>query len=303
VTISNTVLIKGTRIYALKASGSEIKHGTAGIDDAAVLNAALHRTGITLVKAGAYKIRQDLTPIQYSGLQGEGKEKTILSLASGKSILAFNPNITFDGFTITGTPFMGVFITASNIIVRNINCRDSQHSDSAFLVYADPNDLKNILFENCETTKWHSFGFKVDSTRPTAQVDNLQFKNCKAIDCGRYSSLNPWITGFDVAEQCNVSNCTFTDCLATGSAETGFHSELSNKYSNIKYINCVANNNGQKVNPLFGYGFLITDGISITHCSGMANKNGDLYIENPKANPIQRIITCNGLLPDIVNGL
>ena len=169
--------------------------------------------------------------------------------------------------------------TVSNILIENVEATITGATGrSAFELQAD-NDaiVENVRFYNCKALDCSTFGFMLYDGTSTGSntIRDIWFIACEAINCGKAARVSDWVTGFDFSEgdaSFTVENVFAHGCIAEGSWESGFHNEPMPMKTNIWYINCTSNDNGNdKPIVVYGHGFHIMNGTSAIGCKAYNN--------------------------------
>lgn len=250
------VFIKGTKIFAVDRESNIIASGTAGTDDSTVIQAAIDNVptnGTVLIGPGTFYLAANLYLKSYMTFRGSGMHNTKFSsnTTSTRVIRAQNCSyVTVEDYStiqyVRPIYVIATTTSVSNFVIRNIYCYHNA-SEYCFTLYTSnvSYTIKNVLIENCiaEDSSW---GFLIDGPRGS-WVENVLFRNCKAINCSRYYPYrsNVYSVGYSL-EGPNTRNVTFINCLAQGCLESGFHHEGDPVRENVIYIGCVSYDNGQK---------------------------------------------------------
>jgi len=185
-------------------------------------------------------------------------------------------NITLESLTLTGTlPGFGVRITNDDHIkVSGIEIFQPLGAVAAFEIwlYVGGN-ANNVTFLDCQSIDSNGFGWLVGGAIG-AFVENMTYESCKAVNSGLFGNLNNWATGYDLSENIPISNVLVSNCIASGSYESGFHIEPV-VAKNVVIDHCISSNNGQKIGFTFGAGYFIgTTGVMITDSISDSNRFG-----------------------------
>jgi hypothetical protein len=249
-------------------------------------------------------------------------------------------NLEFDNFTFSGSAMW--IVIRKGLVIKNVVAEDIQRgfaairvicpfgndnngdgwSDSTGHYWSGSQDAvtEDIRIINCHTIRTSSHGFALWSTDLKGILyKNILFDNCSALQGGYGStSTGSWSVGFNFGEIWNVAheidearlqNLTVRTCEAYENWESGFHIENKIRKTDIYFINCVSNNNGQKYlktnndggeawkNP-YGAGFLLSykanpndNNMVLMNCA--ANGNG-AWGYRGSATPYPIFIDCSG---------
>ena len=261
--IGGVQLASASTSYTYKVSGSQVLSSTSsvaytGSSFTAALNWAVsHANSVTYVPAGTYTLTSNINFAAGTSMFGDGD--TTIFTSSGVCSLRITDvsNVALSSFMMTGSVRVSVWadssVTMSNFSFTNINGKSlAAGIDYGFWVFAGSNAVINgVVFTSCAITNSACYGFCLNGAGQgmgpyNELIENVQFTNCKAINCGVTSRCNDWVVGFDLAETTNVKNVVLTNCEADYSFEAGFHFENFPAISGISFVNCVANYNGQK---------------------------------------------------------
>ena len=249
-------------------------------------------------------------------------------------------NLQFDNFTFSGSAMW--IVTRKGLRIQNVVAEDIQRGYAAIRIigpYGNDNNgdgwsdstghywsgstdavMEDVQIINCHTIRTSSHGIALWSTDLKGiEYKNIVFENCSATQGGYGStSTGSWSVGFNFGEVWNVvheadeaklQNLTVRNCGAYENWESGFHIENKIRKTNIYFINCISNNNGQKylktsndggeawTNP-YGAGFLFSykanindNNMVFTNC--IANGNG-AWGYRGSATPYPTFIDCMG---------
>lgn len=275
------VYIKNNEIIAADGDGdgSVIARANTPIDAVRVIQEAINYTG---GEGGKILLKGDFSvpAPRYLSLERqnniilEGDEEQVLLKNIGISIKNCE-NITLRNIDFSGGPYYGVYVAGGvrALLLENCNARNmSAETLAAFFLQVENDIIENVKFENCHVTDSGCFGFLNDGSGSPNIIKNITYLNCSAVGCGNDSRHLEWVTGFDIAEKCNVENIYLINCTADRNWESGFHLEGDPDKFNVNLINCTSSNNGRiKSNPTFGAGFLITSGMNLSNCRSSNN--------------------------------
>ncbi len=276
---SYVIFQSGGNTYARNGTTGAIDY--SGSDAYTVIQAILNIGGGILLKDAIYTGdgTNDLAmDVEGSSIFGESRTGTILS-EIGVSIRA--PNCTVQSIELTGIRHLSILATAiydgTGARIRELTILRSTHLLDAIEIRMDGRALSDIIFEDCIVNTAVGFGWYT-SAAAFEKLSNVQYINCQAISCGDGTG-NVWATGFAISENAPVENISLINCIADQSWESGFHIE-SVIAKNVRIVNCISKNNGQKPGYTFGAGFFVgTAGVSVIDSSSYGNKFG-YWIEN-----------------------
>lgn len=191
-------------------------------------------------------------------------------------------NLQLDNFMFTGSPLQ--LVIRKGLLLENLYAQDITKSTAAFRItcpYGDgangyttstghywPGSIdgmcEDIKLINCQTNRTSSHGFHFHycvyrgcvTGNPSVQNDIL-LDRCIARRAGHSNTgTGGWSVGFDLAEayvantnqnpEETIQNFTIQNCEAYDCWESGFHFENKVRKLHVKFINCIANNNGRK---------------------------------------------------------
>ncbi len=230
-----------------------------------------------------------VSPPSHSTLRGQGEDKTVLHFSTFRSSVKLDREYAdCADFTITGTGHLSVY--SSHHTIRNVTVYDVDGSfQNSFYLYANSGRVvEDIEFDNCKAIDCDRWGF---GAWGYGKVKNIRYLNCQAINCGRYgqfdgygdgrSPADCWDVGFSPSETCSAEDVLLLNCCAEGCWESGFHTEYSpsKTIKNLRYVNCVSRNNGQKEKTgagkcHWGAGFSTAPGVVVENCTSENNKYG-----------------------------
>ncbi len=291
-----------------KAQADYICDGTDDQHDIQEAFDALPSSGGTVaLSEGTFDCAGSIYPCANSMLRGEGPNATFLEFSrngrlhvSSESVTLYNFHVRGTGYPKTGTdPWLGVVtIYASHAKVLAVEGTADASTQAVFLLLHDPDvyapTLEDVEFVNCKAVDTGTYGFLHNAWGTTNKViRDVRYENCAAINCGRYGAFNPWVTGFDFAEQNDIEGLRVTNCLAEGNLESGFHFEWDPEKRDCILENCISKNNGQKAYPVksyreddtsthyFGCGYYAPRGdITFISCYSEGNSRHGFYATN-----------------------
>jgi len=255
-----------------------------GVNDHSEIQAALKdlpaEGGIVLMTEGTFNCAGNLQPEMYKTLKGAGQDKTILKFPGDGGPRVRSNYVTFSDFTILGKA--DLLVLQNHARVHNITMTVDNSRIGAFYIWAPSRVIEDVEFVNCTAIDCGRYGFINSGEGTPKKIKNVRYIDCKAINCGKDSYVNtgPWVTGFDLAEYSDVEDIYLEGCYAEGNQESGFHLEgfywLSTK--NVTFKDCVSVNNAAKGkdNAMFGGGFTTPKGANFENCTTAGNKHGFL---------------------------
>ncbi len=311
VSVASLVVAAGD---STPVSKTQANYTCDGLDDQVEIQAALAALpdgGTVVLSNGTFNCSGSIAPAAGATLKGQGPEATSLEFSRNGMLNVSEEHVTLDGFHIMGsgyvnastnttldlTQWLGVLtVYASHAKIHNVTGTADASIQAVFLLLHNPNVyapiLEDVEFVNCRAVDTGTYGFLHNAWgSENTTIQNIRYENCAAINCGRYGAFNPWVTGFDFAEQNNIEALRVTDCLAEGSLESGFHFEWNPTKRDCVFINCSSRNNGQKPSPedylvgdpdFFGSGFYLPGGqVSLISCRAEGNSAFGFFIINP----------------------
>jgi len=258
-----------------------VDSGVAGQDDNDVFDYVFDNyNGLIFIKGGTYTELSGLTPQSNSIIVGEGVDKTILDFADESDFLLYNPDITFRDFTIEGR----FFINNSRMKFYNIKNTCDETRLGAFTIWTtNDNIIEDIVFMNCYAHECGTFGFYNTGDGDVREIRNVRYIDCHAYKCGYSTRFSDWIVGFDVAEYLTaIEDCVLIGCSANYSWESGFHLEDAPNKTNVMFLGCISEYNGQKPSANYGAGFLVSSGVSLYNCQTKGNAVAGIRFNNNK---------------------
>lgn len=274
------IYLDGDEIVAQDFNGTTIARGKKDADTYLMIKAAndhLRMLGsgkLKLIKGTYEGNGSNFYPSSNIKIEGDG-ESTILNnigicIQSGSYISI--RNIKF-----TGDSNFAVMIRegSKEILMEDLFANLSAVSKGAFIQYADNGVISNTSFIGCRAVNNGGFGFLNDGKGNSSLIKNSTYLDCEAIRCGHHTRYDDWITGFDIAEGCNVENVRLKNCTAEQNWESGFHLENKPSKINVEIIDCKSIKNGRsKIDPTYGAGFLVSSGVSLVGCEAYNNEVG-----------------------------
>jgi hypothetical protein len=265
------------------ASNSQVKSPAQyicdGSNDQSEIQAAIKQVASTggdvYLLDGTFTVAGTIELTPGVNLIGRGADTTILRFVSDGWVQVDGSN-SISNLQSTGPT--GFLICGSHVRMTGVTVRDYTAKSGAFLIYSFNKALTDFTFTNCNAIDGWSHGFINAGEGSPNSVSDITYSGCTAINCGRASQFNPWITGFDFAESTDITNLLVENCRAEGSWESGFHFEESPRKTNVIIRNCVSINNGQKKTsetPTYAAGFLGgSPSMQFIDCSSQDNLYG-----------------------------
>ena len=282
-----------------------------GIDDHMEIQAALDSLpssgGTVALTRGTFNCAGSISPGANTMIRGEGAESTFIEFSRNSRLNVSRESVTLYNFHVRGTGYprtgadrwLGVItIYASHAKVLGVEGTADASTQAVFLLLHDPDvytpTLEDVEFINCRAVEPGTYGFLHNAWGTENRViRNVRYENCAAINCGRDAAFNPWVTGFDFAEQNDIEGLRVTNCLAEGSLESGFHFEWDPEKRDCILENCISIGNGRKAYPTkaydpddmsthyFGCGYYAPRGdITFINCYSEGNSRHGFYATN-----------------------
>jgi hypothetical protein len=211
-------------------------------------------------------------------LSGQGDTKTVLHLDTNSRVYMGSDSVISD-FRIIGEGY--VIIAGSNNVLNNIIAYDLDNSHYAsFLIYPCNQLIENVQFNNCKAVDCDRWGFVTDGEGDVQKVKNIRYINCQAINCGRYNHTKEgWDVGFSPTENVDGEDILIENCVASGCWQSGFHFEVFCNKTNVTLRNCHAEDNGYAYREGFEdehyvAGYYLTGGITCDNCTSVNNIYG-----------------------------
>jgi len=285
------------------ASNSQVKSSAQYICDGsndqseiqAAINQAAASGGNVYLLDGTFTVAGDINLVSGVNLIGKGAGTTTLKFTIEGWIMVQGSNTVSDLQTTGPTGFL---IVGSHVKMTNVTVRDYTAKAGAFHIYAANQALTDFTFTNCNAIDGWSYGFLNAGEGSPNSISGITYSGCTAINCGRTSQFNSWISGFNIAETTSISNVRVENCRAEGCWESGFYFTDGQSATNVVIQNCVSINNGQKKtkeDPTYGAGFYggssttqyincasqgniegftLLDGATVTDCNDVGSRNG-----------------------------
>ena len=261
-TTGPTIVVAASDSSAASKAGAD--YICDGIDDQHEIQAAIDALpaggGTVRMTEGTFNCSGSILPRSYTTLKGRGDESTHLIFTNNGLIWMKCDSIALEGFRATGSGYSGksahmgvIYITASHMWVKDVTATADGSIQAVFYVHSIEGynkAIEYIAFVGCVAGSPGTFGFLHSSQDTDHKVHRyVQYTDCRAIDCGRYSRFNNWVTGFDFAELNDIESLRVTRCIAEGSWESGFHFEWAPAKNDVVLTDCISRNNGQKPYP------------------------------------------------------
>lgn len=327
ITYTNALYIiytDGTITYAKNGTTGTIDYWST--DPTTTINNVIIRLGsaggVIHIMPGVYSnvtSSQTIDPTGQSNiiLEGEGDSTVIDSIC-----INVGDNWVVSNLKFTGNPIpAGIFISAHSVNVENVTCQNVLFDSlgkglgtaAAVEAYVANHTVQNLKFIDCKAVNCSGRGwwFEAEPGHVSATVKDVWFTRCQAIDCARYGNYSNWDSGFDFENVDLLENIFLTDCKAKGSWREGFHFEFAPIKRNVVLTGCVAEDNGQAGRGTgtpsvawYGFGFLLSSGISAVNCTARNNSAAGFYFKNTFENESVNIVDCRdfnsyiGLLSD-----
>ncbi|MDD3932238.1 MAG: hypothetical protein PHP55_00105 [Methanoculleus sp.] len=267
-----------------------------GVNDQQEIQAALDALpaagGEVVLTEGKFLCTKSVAMPPKTALIGQDARETTIEL-NNSIIHLRHENTSLQNLSVSGYRYdwkhrwdAPVFITASNVSIRDVTgTADNTVHAVFFVVSLDATDdgkvIENIEFSGCRAQDPGTFGFMLSASQAATNklIRNVTFIDCEAINCGRYSRYDPWVAGFNFAEQNDIENLQVIRCRAEGSWESGFHVESPRNKTNVVMIDCTSNENAQKektgvAQTVFGAGYLVNGDMRLVNCTSEGNYVG-----------------------------
>ncbi|MDN7013310.1 glycosyl hydrolase [Methanoculleus sp. FWC-SCC3] len=287
---------------AAKAQADYVCDGSN--DQAEIQNAinALPASGGTVqLTEGTFNCAGSVLPKAHTTLSGQGDDKTFIRFTNDGILRVDTEYVTLENFHVEGTGYSAsrdfgvVYIRAGHNAVRDVTGTADRTIQGLFYVRSvglGNKNIEDIEFTRVVADSPGTYGFLHSSWGTDYKVHkNVRYTDCRAIDCGRYSAYNPWVTGFDFAELNDIENLRVTRCVAEGTLESGFHFEYGPTKKDIVLTDCISRNNGQKPFPktyslggedYFGSGYYAPKGsYTFNNCTAEGNSAYGFFFSYP----------------------
>ena len=273
-------------------------------DQAEIQNAinALPAGGGTIqLTEGTFNCAGSILPKAHTTLKGQGDDATFIRFTNDGILRVDAEYVTLENFHVKGTGYSAsrdfgvVYIRAGHNAVRDVTGTADRTIQGLFYVRSvglGNKNIEDIEFTRVVADSPGTYGFLHSSWGTNYKVHkNVRYTDCKAIDCGRYSAYNPWVTGFDFAELNDIENLRVTRCVAEGTLESGFHFEYGPNKKDVLFTDCISKNNGQKAFPktyslggedYFGSGYYAPRGAyTFNNCTAEGNSAYGFFFSYP----------------------
>jgi len=234
-----------------------------GTDDHVEIQAALNALpaegGRVVLSEGTFNCAGSVLPGAHATLSGHGDTETYIKFRNDGILQVDTEYVTLEKFHIEGRGYSAsrdfgvLYIRASNVAVRDVTGTADNTIQGLFYVRSigiGNKNIENIEFTRCTADSPGTYGFLHSSWGTPYKVHrNVTYTDCRAIDCGRYSAYNPWVTGFDFAELNDIETLRVVNCTAEGTLESGFHFEYGPAKKDVVLTDCISRDNGQKAFP------------------------------------------------------
>ena len=219
---SAIVYIDGSKVKAEDWKGKEIASGTAGVDDAAVIQSALDflvdNGGVVTIKSGRYMIYNPITiNNRFTVLAGEGIEATKLSLKKDLN----------DAMLKVQGVGAGTSNHVSQVVIKNMTIYGDNNSANGVLIkYAHECSLKKLRI-----AEFNGYGLKLqacwDSRFLEINVENCGSSSNYVLECMATSDI-------EYTNHCEFISCKF------GSTKSGIlgAAYLTQGTHAMKFIDC-----------------------------------------------------------------
>ncbi|MBP7410446.1 MAG: hypothetical protein KA818_02730 [Methanoculleus sp.] len=218
------------------------------------IDASRARGAAVSLAEGTFNLDGDLVVPGNTLIEGKGETRTRLHWMSGRLTAYGGENIVLGNFETCGTGAIFLF-NCSHVRVHDVVARvDDSLGGGAFFVWVQNSISEDIEFVNCKAIDCGRMGFMNDGEGSPRLIRNIRYINCQAINSGRYARFTPygeWTTGFAIAENNDLADAMLTACLAEGSFESGFHVENAPRITNLVFRDCISRNNGQKPDAFY----------------------------------------------------
>jgi hypothetical protein len=300
------VYIDGTSIMAVNSHGNYVATGTTGTDDATVINAALAAAGTNgtcHINPGTYTPAATIAVAGHT-LVGAPNRTTIFDGPSAVSCLTVTQNGHVENIAITGAYTKGISISDGDVHIKDVYIYDATAMSHGVNVYINKGatDRGDILLEDITISDISGYGIYTTMLGGST-LSNYRLIRCKALNCGRASHTSAWVVGIDPLEAGSIDTIILEDCEASGCYESGFYTEPHSSGGGscriMKFINCHAQDNGQKSGFSYGNGFCIRhdgDLITFNNCTSTGNLGGGFWLDSADIKNINANITTHGNL-------
>ena len=265
------------------------------------INALPAGGGTVQLTEGTFNCAGSILPRAHTTLSGQGDDATFIRFTNDGILRVDAEYVTLENFHVEGTGYSAsrdfgvVYIRAGHNAVRDVTGTADRTIQALFYVRSvglGNKNIEDIEFTRVVADSPGTYGFIHSSWGTNYKVHkNIRYTDCKAIDCGRYSAYNPWVTGFDFAELNDIEGLRVTRCIAEGTLESGFHFEYSPTNKDVVFTDCISRNNGQKPFPAtyslggedyFGAGYYAPRGpYTFNNCTAEGNSAYGFFFSYP----------------------
>jgi hypothetical protein len=293
-----------TILVAAADAGSAVRKAADlrcdGTGDEAEIQQALDRLkdgGTVILSEGTFRLGGSIRPRSQTLLAGQGPDATRLVFANDGMLRVDLPYVLLQNFSVAGSGYsdevewLGVIlIRAGHVGVQDVTGTADDSIQAVFYVLADdtvnPGVVEDIAFIRCRADNPDTYGFLHNAWGPeNFLIRNVRYESCEAVGCGLAARFNPWVTGFNFAEQNDIEQLRVVNCTAEGSWESGFHFEWDPQKSDCILENCTSTANGRKPYPAnrgakyFAAGYYAPGGgITFYDCTADGNSQYGYYI-------------------------
>ena len=213
------------------------------------LSALGNAGGTVTLTEGTFYLSGDLNIPSNVILEGKGPDATWLKWSSGLVQCQGKQNFVLRDFKTTGTGAIFIY-NCDRVKVHNVTATvDNSRWGGAFTLWVSNGVMEDIEFVNCKAIDCGRHGWQSDGDGSQKTIRNVRYIDCEAINCGRESRFAPhgqWTCGFQLAENADVEDCEVIRCYAEGNYEAGFIAEAAPSKKRIVLRDCVSKNNGVK---------------------------------------------------------
>lgn len=247
-----------TAVVAADNSSSKIKDEAdyicTGENDQEIIQEAIDSVkntgGIVRLKEGVFHLSDNIF-INGNNIifEGAGEDKTLLDWSLGCLRIVYREHVVIRDFKTIGTGAIEL-LNSSHIKVENVIATiDNSKGGAAFFTTVSEKEVEDIEYINCKAIDCGRHGWQSDGWGKKKLIKDIRYINCQAINCGRYSRYSPhgqWTCGFQLAENSDIDGCEVINCLAEGNWEAGFIVEGTPTIKNMIIRDCISRDNGQK---------------------------------------------------------
>ncbi len=164
---------------AAKASAKYVCDGSNDhVEIQAALNALPAGGGTVLLLKGTYNCAGNLQPAAYKTLKGEGPDATILKFPGDGGLRIRSQYVTFADFKVTGKADM--LIETNHARVRNVTMTVDNSRIGGFYVWAANKVVEDVEFVNCKAIDCGRYGFLNSGEGSPNLIKNVRYINCEA---------------------------------------------------------------------------------------------------------------------------